>query len=181
MSRIAKRPIAIPKDTEVTVAGDSFTVKGPKGTLTCSFRPQEIAMVVKDGAVHLTLVRETRMALALWGTYAAHLRNMLRGVNEPFGKKLIVEGIGYRSEVSGSNLKFSVGYSHPVLLSIPEGISIKVEKNVIDVLGIDKGLVGAFAAQIRSVRKPEPYKGKGIRYSDEIIIRKQGKRAGAAT
>lgn len=179
MSRIAKQPIAIPKGTEVTVAAGEVRVKGPKGNLARSFRPEDVTISVEEGAVNLKPARENRLALALWGTYAAHVRNMLKGVNEPFEKKMVVEGIGYRSEVSGNNLQFSIGYSHPVKLPIPEGLTVKAEKNVISIAGADKDLVGAFAAKVRSVRKPEPYKGKGIRYENEVIRRKQGKRATA--
>lgn len=177
MSRIAKQPIAIPSGIEVTVAGSELRVKGPKGYLIRSFRAEDVSIVVEAGAVLVKPVHETRLALALWGTYAAHVRNMLRGVCVPFEKKLIVEGIGYRSEVSGNNLQFSIGYSHPVRLPIPEGLMVKAEKNIISVVGADKELVGAFSAKVRSVRKPEPYKGKGIHYEGEVIIRKQGKRA----
>ena len=177
MSRIAKQPIAIPKGTEVTVSSGEMRVKGPKGNLVRPYRTEDVSISVSDGVVNLSPVRQTRLALALWGTYAAHLRNMLHGVNEMFEKKMIVEGIGYRSEVSGANLQFSIGYSHPVKLPIPEGLTVKAEKNVITIAGADKDVVGAFAAKVRSVRKPEPYKGKGIRYDTEIIRRKQGKRA----
>jgi len=179
MSRIAKQPIAIPKGTEVTVSGSELRVKGPKGTLTRPFRAEDVTIAVEGDTVLLKPARENRLALALWGTYASHLRNMLKGVVEPFEKKLVVEGIGYRSEVSGANLQFSIGFSHPVKIAIPEGLTVKAEKNVISITGADKDLVGAFAAKVRSVKKPEPYKGKGIRYSDEVIRRKQGKRATA--
>lgn len=177
MSRIAKQPIVIPKGTEVAISGSEMRVKGPKGELVRAFRTADVAIAIEGEQVVVTPKRNTRLSQALWGTYAAHLKNMLKGVNELFEKKLVVEGIGYRSEISGTNLQFSIGYSHPVRLPIPAGITAKVEKNVITISGIDKDLVGAFAAEVRSVRKPEPYKGKGIRYDDEIIRRKQGKRA----
>lgn len=177
MSRIGKQAIEIPKGTDVTVSAGEVRVKGPKGNLTRSYRESDVNVTIEGTVVTVTPKRESRLSHALWGTYAAHIKNMVRGVNEAFEKKLVVEGIGYRSEVSGNNLQFSIGYSHPVKLAIPEGLTVKAEKNVITIAGADKDLVGAFAAKVRSVRKPEPYKGKGIRYDNEIVRRKQGKRA----
>ena len=179
MSRVGKQILTIPPQTEVTVLNNVIRVKGPLGELERSFRPVDVSVEVKDGAVSVLPKRETKVARSLWGTYASHVQNMLEGVHKPFEKKLIVEGVGYRVEVQGTNVALSVGYSHPVVLPVPEGITVTVEKNEITVSGRDKELVGEFAATIRSKKKPEPYKGKGIRYSDEIIRRKQGKRATA--
>lgn len=179
MSRIAKQPIAIPKGTEVSISGSELRVIGPKGTLVRPFRPEDVSISLEGETVVLAPKKDTGLSLALWGTYAAHVRNMLHGVNEPFEKKLIVEGIGYRSEVAGSTLQFSIGYSHPVKLPIPEDLAVKAEKNTITISGANKDSVGAFAAKVRAIRKPEPYKGKGIRYSTEVVRRKQGKRANA--
>lgn len=179
MSRIGKRAIAIPAGTEVVLSDSEVTVKGKGGTLKRSIHPA-ISISVANGEVAVTPARETRLARALWGTYAAHVRNMIAGVNQPFVKKLIVEGIGYKAELSGKQLKLVVGFSHPVLVAVPEGLSVAVDKNVITVSGADKESVGQFSATVRAVKKPEPYKGKGIRYEDETIRRKQGKKAAAA-
>lgn len=176
MSRIAKKPIQIPEKTDVTVEGNEVRVKGPNGELVRTFRPI-IDIAVEDGTVTVRKKSDSKQARALWGTYASHIRNMMEGVNRPFEKKLEVNGIGYRVNVSGGKLVLSVGYSHDVELSIPDGLDVSVEKNVITISGINKEEVGLFAAQVRDVRKPEPYKGKGIKYSDEVIRRKEGKRA----
>jgi large subunit ribosomal protein L6 len=179
MSRIGKRAITIPQGTEVSVSAHEVSVKGKGGTLKRALHPQ-ISIKVEGGEVTVNPARETRLAHALWGTYAAHVRNMIQGVNTPFQKKLIVEGIGFRAEVAGKNLKLNVGYSHPIQVPVPEGITVAVDKNVVTISGADKGDVGEFAASVRAVKKPEPYKGKGIRYEDEVIRRKQGKKAAAA-
>jgi large subunit ribosomal protein L6 len=179
MSRIGKKEITIPAGTEVVVAPHAFTVKGKGGELHRSLHPS-IAIVVEGSAVSISPVAKTRLARALWGTYASHVRNMIEGVNRPFVKKLVVEGIGYRAELSGDNIKFQIGFSHPILASIPKGLSVTVEKNLISISGADKEKVGQFAADLRSLKKPEPYKGKGIRYENEVVRRKQGKRTTAA-
>ncbi|HET8581425.1 MAG TPA: 50S ribosomal protein L6 [Candidatus Paceibacterota bacterium] len=178
MSRIGKNPIAIPEKTTVTVSDGVIAIAGPKGELRRRSAPS-IEITVEGGEVTVAPKNETPEALALWGTFAAHIRNMIAGVNEPFVKKLEVEGVGYRAEVKGSDLVLNVGYSHPVALSIPDGLAVTAEKNVVTVSGIDKEAVGQFSANVRAVRKPEPYKGKGIHYEGEQIRRKQGKKAGA--
>lgn len=176
MSRIAKKPIILPPKTEATYSKGTMTVKGPLGTLTKEFKPH-IKVEIKDNAVTLTQAFKSLQSDALWGTYASHLKNMVAGVNKPYEKKLIVEGIGYKADVKGKDLVLAVGFSHPVSVPIPADLKITSEKNVITVSGIDCEKVGQFAAQVRSVKKPEPYLGKGIRYSDEVIRRKQGKKA----
>lgn len=176
MSRIAKKPIAIPEKTDVTYANGTLTVKGPLGELKKEFRP-EIEVKIENKEVTLTPARQSLDILALWGTYAAHLKNMLSGVNTPFVKKLVVEGIGFKSDVKGAELVMALGFSHPVKIAIPAGLKVTAEKNVITVSGIDCELVGQFAAKVRAMKKPEPYKGKGIRYEDEVIRRKQGKKS----
>ena len=175
MSRIGKKVIAIPPQTEVSLTSGVLSVKGPKGTLTKKFK-QDIEVTI--GATEVTLVpkRDTLENRALWGTYASHVMNMLAGVNTPFVKKLIIEGIGYKSEVKGTNLVLALGFSHLVNVPIPETLKVTAEKNVITVTGIDKELVGEFVANVRSLKKPEPYKGKGIRYEGEVVKRKQGKK-----
>ena len=176
MSRIGKQPVAIPDKTEVTVTADTVSVKGPLGVLERPLR-REIKIEVKDGEVIVTPTKKSKLARSLWGTYASHISNMVSGVNTPFEKKLIVEGVGYRSETQGNKIILNVGYSHSVELTAPDGVEVVAEKNNITVKGINKELVGEFAANIRAVRKPEPYKGKGIRYHDEVVRRKQGKKA----
>ena len=180
MSRIGKLKIQIPAGTEVHVATDAVTVKGKGGTLVKPLHPA-VKVVVENGAVSVNPANNSRLAKALWGTYASHIKNMIAGVNTPFVKKLQVEGIGFRAEVAGKNLKLALGFSHPVLVAIPEGVTAVVEKNIITVSSANKESVGQFAASVRELKKPEPYKGKGIRYEGEVIIRKQGKKAAAAT
>ena len=179
MSRIGKRAIAIPAGTDVSVASSEITVKGKGGTLKRMTHPA-ISIAVANNEVTVTPKETSRMGRALWGTYAAHVRNMIAGVNTPFVKKLQVEGVGFRAELAGKQIKLSIGFSHPVLLNIPSGVTATVEKNVITVSGPDKEEVGQFAASIRAQKKPEPYKGKGIRYEDEVVRRKQGKKAATA-
>lgn len=180
MSRIGKNPITIPQEVTISIDDGVLTVKGPKGELKREFR-DEISFLQKDGVLELKLKRHTRLAPALWGTYASHIQNMIEGVTKGFQKKLIIEGVGYRAELQGSKLVLLVGYSHPVEVEAPEGISFSADKNSVTVSGIDKELVGQTAAKIRQVRKPEPYKGKGIRYDGEVIRRKAGKKAVGVT
>lgn len=159
--------------------GSLITIKGPKGELVWTLVP-EIDIDVSGDMLAVKLVKSTKKAAALWGLTRAHLHNMVEGVTKGFEKKLEIEGIGYRASMDGFNLSLTLGFSHPVHFEAPSGIQFKVEKNVITVSGIDKVLVGRVAAQIRTLKPPEPYKGKGIRYQGEIIRRKQGKRAVAA-
>ena len=176
MSRIGKLPIKIPAGTEVSVAHHEIVVKGKGGTLKKMLHPA-ITLTVANGEVVIAPTQKTRLARALWGTYASHVRNMVQGVNTPFVKKLQVEGIGFRAELSGKQLKLSVGFSHPILVGIPDGVIVAVDKNIISVSGANKEAVGEFAASVRAVKKPEPYKGKGIRYEGEVVREKQGKKA----
>ncbi len=176
MSRIAKKPITIPPKTEASFSGGIMTVKGPLGTLTRTIRPY-IDISIDNGAISLIPQGDSIQTRALWGTYAAHIRNMLAGVNKAYEKKLIVEGIGYKADVKGTTLALSLGFSHPVDVPIPADLKVTTDKNAITVSGIDCEKVGHFAAMIRSLKKPEPYLGKGIRYDGEVIRRKQGKKA----
>lgn len=176
MSRIGKQPIDIPEKTDVTVKDNTIAVKGVHGELSRTF-PDDVSVTVRDSSVIVEPASDTQRARVLWGTWASHIRNMVRGVNEKYAKRLIIEGVGYRAEIQGSTLVMQLGFSHPVELSIPEGLEVSADKNSVTVSGINKESVGHFAAIIRSKKKPEPYKGKGIRYEDEIIRRKQGKRA----
>lgn len=175
MSRIGKQPIKISEGVEVKLDDDLILIKGPKGELKQKLHP-DIEVEVKDKEVIIKLKEGTK-STAIWGTFRSLVANMLKGVTEGFEKKLIFEGVGYRVNVEGKKLVLNLGYSHPIEIEALQGIEFKVEKNTIIVSGINKQLVGEVAANIRSKRKPEPYKGKGIRYEDEIIRRKVGKKA----
>ena len=153
-----------------------MTVRGPLGELKKNFR-DDIKVEITTEAITLALGHDSLQARALWGTYASHLKNMIAGVNKPYEKKLIIEGIGFKADVRGKNLVLAVGFSHPVNIPIPADLKVTTEKNTITVSGIDTEKVGQFAAIVRATKKPEPYLGKGIRYSDEVIRRKQGKKA----
>ncbi|MBU6323577.1 MAG: 50S ribosomal protein L6 [Patescibacteria group bacterium] len=176
MSRLAKKPIPVAPKTEVSVAAGSVSVKGPKGTLVKRVHPSVAIEVTPQGVV-VTPKNASRLAKALTGTFASHVKNMMKGVDAPYRRVLILEGVGYRVEQKGKNLVLTVGFSHPVTLAIPEGITASVEKNSIALESIDKEAIGQFAADIRRVKPPEPYLGKGIRYEGEVIRRKQGKKA----
>ncbi len=177
MSRIGKQTVVVPAGTEVKLSGTVFTVKGPRGTLTRDF-PGDVAINIAGNEITFTPGKVgDRTVNALWGAYASHVKNMVDGVNTGYTKNLILEGVGFKSDVAGKVLNLALGFSHPVKVNIPEGIEVKADKNNISITGIDKELVGSFAAGIRAMKKPEPYKGKGFRYSDETIRRKQGKKA----
>ncbi|MBI5139449.1 50S ribosomal protein L6 [Candidatus Nomurabacteria bacterium] len=175
MSRIGKQEIQIPAGVTVTQSNGSLTVKGPKGTLSKIFR-DDVVITIGDKIITLAIKRNDKFSKSLWGTYASHIKNMIKGVETPYQKKLILEGVGYKSEVKGKEIHFSLGFSHPVVVKLPEGITATAEKNNISVTGIDKELVGSFTAELRALKKPEPYKGKGMRYEGEVIRRKQGKK-----
>jgi large subunit ribosomal protein L6 len=177
MSRLAKQPIAVPAGVTVSKEGTVVTVKGPKGELTRDFDKTAISIEITDDGVQVAIAEDSQFAKALVGTYASHISNMIEGVTNGFTKKLIVEGVGFRSDVKGNALHMSLGFSHPVVMELPEGITATAEKNVITVTGIDKEATHQFASQIRAKKTPEPYKGKGIRYEGEIIRRKQGKKS----
>lgn len=175
MSRIGKQEIKIPKGVKVTMNGNVFTVAGTKGTLSKTFR-DDITITIAEDLINLKAKRNDKFSKSLWGTYASHIKNMIEGVETPYQKRLILEGVGFKSEVKGKELIFALGFSHPVIIKIPEGLTATAEKNNIAITGIDKELVGSFTAAIRALKKPEPYKGKGMRYDDEVIRRKQGKK-----
>jgi len=176
MSRLAKRPIAIPAKTEITVSGEGVMVKGPKGTLQKA-GSRYVQIEVGQEGVQVSQKGDSLEARAAVGTYASHVRNMMQGVTEGFSKKLLIEGVGFKWDVQGKTLNLALGFSHPVKVAIPEGLTVKADKGALDISGFDKELVGQFAADIRALKKPEPYKGKGIRYEGEVIRRKQGKKA----
>lgn len=178
MSRIGKNAVTIPQNTQVAVANNMLTVKGPLGELSKPLH-EAIAVTVEGSAVSVAPKNNSKLARSLWGTFASHIKNMIKGVNEKYAKQLEVRGVGYRAEMAGKDLKLQIGYSHPVLMKVPDGVEVLVEKALITVSGIDKEKVGQFAAEIRANRKPEPYKGKGIRYVGEYVREKQGKKGAA--
>lgn len=177
MSKIGKQELVIPAGVTVTVSGNTITIKGKGGELVKTFDTRLVDVKVVDGKVFVSKKGTDKKASQLWGTMAAHVKNMLTGVETPFTKKLLIEGVGFKWEVAGKEVKLALGFSHPVMVKIPEGLTVKADKGVMDITGIDKDAVGSFAMQIRKLKEPEPYKGKGIRYSDEVIRRKQGKRS----
>lgn len=180
MSRLGKKPISIPSGVEVKTIEEQIVVKGPKGEIKFTLHPlvdiktenNELWVSVKDP--------EDKKQKALWGTFVRLIRNMIEGVTRGFEKKLQLVGIGFKAQVSGDKLTLNVGFSHPVDYQIPAGIKINIEKDIVVVIGIDKQLVGEVAAQIRKFKKPEPYKGTGIRYFGEVVRRKAGKKAATA-
>lgn len=175
MSRIGKMPIAIPAGVTVEIAeNNKVTVKGPKGTLERTL-PGEMKIMQNDGVITIERPNDLKKEKSLHGLTRSLLHNMVVGVSTGFEKKLEVNGVGYRAAKSGNTLTLSLGYSHPVEMTDPEGVTTEVQGNVIIVKGIDKEAVGQFAADIRDKRRPEPYKGKGIKYADEHIRRKVGK------
>jgi large subunit ribosomal protein L6 len=177
MSRVGKRPIAIPSGVTIEKTGDGVRVKGPKGTLEQSL-PERIAVEIGEGRVAVGRPDESKETRALHGLTRALVANMVRGVVQPFVKELEIQGVGYRADVSGKTLTLLLGFSHPVKIPVPDGLKVSVDRNVIvRVEGIDREQVGQFAADLRALRPPEPYKGKGIRYAGERIRRKVGKAA----
>ncbi len=175
MSRVGKQQLTIPANTTVDFTDGVFTVKGPLGTLSKVFT-DTITVTIENGVISFTPKKDDPFSRALWGTYASHVKNMLAGVNAPYVRKLILEGVGFKSDVKGTDLHLALGFSHPVIVSIPEGLTVTAEKNNVTVTGINKELVGQFTAKVRALKKPEPYKGKGFRYDDEVIRRKAGKK-----
>ncbi len=177
MSRIGKKPITIPAGVEVNVNGSDIKVKGAKGELdfTCN---AAMTVEVKDNEVIIERPSDSKLHKTLHGTTRAIINNMVSGVSEGFKKVLLINGVGYRAQLQGTQLTVNAGYSHPVVMDVPAGLQLELPKNTeIQISGIDKQLVGQFAAEIRAIRPPEPYKGKGIKYADEIIRRKEGKKA----
>jgi len=177
MSRIGKKPIDIPQGVEIKIENKKAAIKGPKGTITQDI-PEEILVEQKDNQILVSQCRESKKSRQLWGLIRALLQNNVQGVSAGFEKKLEMVGIGYKAILSDSQtLKIEAGFSHPVIIIVPEDLIITVEKNIITVAGFNKQKVGEFAAKIRDVRVPEPYKGKGIRYQGEKVRRKEGKKA----
>jgi large subunit ribosomal protein L6 len=179
MSKIGKQPVKLVQGVTAEVAGHEIKVTGPKGTLSLRF-PRNIEVTVKDGQIDIASKKENKQAMSDFGTTRSLISNMAIGVEKGWSRQLEMVGTGYRAEVAGNKLVMAIGYSHPVTITAPEGITFKVEKTMITIEGANKETVGQVAADIRAVRPPEPYKGKGIKYSDEVIRRKAGKAAKTA-
>jgi large subunit ribosomal protein L6 len=176
MSRVGKKPVSVPSGVTANVSGKTINVKGPKGTLSLVV-DDRVAVAMDKGEIKVDPKDESKEARALWGTTRANLNNIMTGVTKGFERKLEITGVGYRAAVQGKNLQLALGYSHDVLYPIPEGIAVATPKPTeIVVTGIDRKKVGQVAAEIRAYRPPEPYKGKGVRYADEFIFRKEGKK-----
>ena len=176
MSRIGKVPVAIPAGVTAEIADGVLSVKGPKGTLTLTMR-SEISYIVEDGKILVKPANDSKAARSFWGMQRTLVNNLVTGVTEGYTKVLEITGVGYRANAQGKNLKLQLGYSHDVDFAVPEGIEIKTPDNTtVEITGIDKQKVGQVAAEIRRWRKPEPYKGKGIKYRGEYIFRKEGKK-----
>jgi len=176
MSRIGKKPVSVPAGVTASIDDRVLSVKGPKGTLSLNLR-DEISYTLEDGGISVQPANETKAARAFWGMQRTLVQNLVTGVTEGFTKKLLITGVGYRAASQGKVLKLQLGYSHDVNIDVPEGIEIKTpDQTTVEISGIDKQKVGQIAAEIRRWRKPEPYKGKGIKYDGEFIFRKEGKK-----
>ena len=176
MSRIGKKAVPVPAGVTATIADGTLSVKGPKGTLTLKLR-DEITYAVEDGTISVKPANDSKQARAFWGMQRTLVQNLVTGVTDGFSKKLLITGVGYRAAAQGRNLKLQLGYSHDVNIDVPEGLEVKTPDNTtIEISGSDKQKVGQLAAEVRRWRKPEPYKGKGIKYEGEFIFRKEGKK-----
>jgi len=177
MSRIGKKPVAMPSGVSANVEGQTLTVKGPKGTLSMQLLDDLVKYEVGDGEIRVTPITDAQRNRAAWGMQRTNVQNLVTGVTEGFTKVLEITGVGYRAAAQGKNLRLQLGYSHDVNYAVPEGVDIKTpDPNTVEISGIDKQQVGQVAAEIRRWRKPEPYKGKGIKYRGEFIFRKEGKK-----
>ncbi|WP_296221397.1 50S ribosomal protein L6 [uncultured Sphingomonas sp.] len=176
MSRIGKKAVTVPAGVTATIEGKQMTVKGPKGTLGLALR-DEIKYTLEDGAISVQPANDSKQARAFWGMQRTMVQNLVTGVTDGFTKKLLITGVGYRAAAQGRKLKLQLGYSHDVDIDVPEGIEVKTpDQTTVEISGADKQKVGQLAAEIRRWRKPEPYKGKGIKYDGEFIFRKEGKK-----
>ncbi len=177
MSRIGKRPVPVPAGVTANLEGSTLSVKGPKGTLSMSVMDDLVRTAVEDGQITVQPVNDSQRSRAAWGMQRTNVLNLVTGVTEGFTKVLEITGVGYRAAAQGKNLRLQLGYSHDVNYAIPDGIDVKTpDPNTVEITGIDKQKVGQVAAEIRRWRKPEPYKGKGIKYRGEFIFRKEGKK-----
>lgn len=175
MSRVGKKPVVIPSGVKVEKKDLTLTVTGPKGTLVLELHPKVIVTVSEKEVLVDVAGKENKKEKALWGLFRALIQNLVDGVTKGFEKKLEVVGVGFKVAVQGTKIVMALGFSHPVEVEIPKGLTVTADKNTISISGADKQLVGQFAAEVRELKKPEPYKGKGIKYSDEVVIRKAGK------
>jgi large subunit ribosomal protein L6 len=176
MSRTGKKPVAVPAGVTASIADGELSVKGPKGTLTLPLA-DEVTYSIEDGVIAVKPANDSKRARAFWGMQRTLVANLITGVTEGYTKKLLITGVGYRADAKGKVLNLKLGYSHDVDFAVPEGIEIKTPDNTtVEISGIDKQKVGQVAAEIRRWRKPEPYKGKGIKYAGEFIFRKEGKK-----
>jgi large subunit ribosomal protein L6 len=177
MSRIGKKPIALPTGVTATVESGVLTVKGPKGQLAMQLLDDLVKYDIADGEIRVTPLTDAQRNRAAWGMTRTNVQNLVTGVTEGFTKVLEITGVGYRAQAQGKNLRLQLGYSHDVNYKLPEGVEVKTpDQNTVEISGIDKQMVGQVAAEIRRWRKPEPYKGKGIKYRGEYIFRKEGKK-----
>jgi large subunit ribosomal protein L6 len=176
MSRIGKKPVAIPSGVTASIDAGVLSVKGPKGVLSLNMR-EEISYTLEDDGISVVPANDTKRARAFWGMQRTLVQNLVTGVSEGFTKKLLITGVGYRADSKGKVLNLKLGYSHDVNIDVPEGLEVKTPDNTtVEISGSDKQKVGQLAAEIRRWRKPEPYKGKGIKYAGEFIFRKEGKK-----
>ena len=177
MSRIGKKPVAMPSGVSAAVEGRTLTVKGPKGTLEMALLDDLVTTTLEEGQISIKPVAPSQRSRAAWGMQRTNVQNLVTGVTEGFTKVLEINGVGYRAQAQGSNLKLQLGYSHDVNYAVPDGVEVKTpDANTVEISGIDRQKVGQVAAEIRRWRKPEPYKGKGIKYRGEFIFRKEGKK-----
>jgi large subunit ribosomal protein L6 len=174
MSRIGKMPIKIPKDVKIDIKDEIITVKGPKGELKRQINPR-VSLTIDNGTLNIAVNDDSKESKSCHGLFRALVANMVKGVSKGFERILEIVGVGYKAEISGRKATFNLGYSHPVVYELPQGIDATIDKSKITLTGIDNELLGETAAKIRSFRKPEPYKGKGIKYQAEVIQRKAGK------
>ena len=177
MSRIGKKPVAMPAGVSANVEGQTLTVKGPKGTLSMQLLDDLVKYEIAEGEIRVTPLVDAQRNRAAWGMQRTNVQNLVTGVTEGFSKVLEITGVGYRAQAQGKNLKLQLGYSHDVNVAVPDGLEVKTPDNTtVEISGIDRQKVGQLAAEIRRWRKPEPYKGKGIKYRGEYIFRKEGKK-----
>ncbi len=178
MSRIGKKPIKIPESVEINLSGSKLTVKSKKGTLDLDIH-EAVGIEIGKEEIIVSKKRNSKIAQAMWGTTQALINNMIIGATKGFKKTLLLEGVGFRMALKGNQIDLALGFSHPVVVDIPEGLKVEIEKSKMIITGVDKQKVGQFASEIRAFKPVEPYKGKGFRYDDEKVIRKEGKRAAA--
>lgn len=177
MSRIGKQNLILPSGVSMDINNNVIVIKGPKGEIKKEFNNNIVKVEIKDNIISSSISRNDNVAKSLWGTTMSHIENMINGVQNNFEKKLVIEGVGFKWDVKGDKLQLNVGFSHPVFLNIPKDVSVNIEKDKLTILGIDKEAVSLFAMQIKKIKPVEPYKGKGIRYMGQNIIRKQGKKS----